>query len=170
MSTPPIDLRELTGERSEMEALQHVIERAPDYMYRVTGHPPGRAEAQSTYVVLPEGKSYDDKFVYGIYLADHMVGCADVIRAYPTEETIMLGLLLLAESYQHQGIGAAAYRLLEDKFRAWPRMTRVRIGVVRTNEQVLPFWRKLGFVETGEVKLYQYDKLVSETIILEKEL
>ncbi len=153
-----------------MEALQRVLEDSSDYLYRVTGHPPGGADAQSTFTILPEGKSYDDKFVYGIYLAGRMVGCADVIRAYPTEETAVLGLLLVAEPYQRKGIGTAAYRLLENDIYAWAGIARVRIGVVRTNDQVLPFWKKLGFVETGEVKPYRYDKLVSETLILEKEL
>ena len=45
---------------------------------------------------------------------------------------------------------------------------RVRIGVVRTNEDVLPFWTGLGFTPTGEVKPYRYGPVVSEVLILEK--
>jgi hypothetical protein len=62
-----VTIRELKGDPSEMAELQRVIEDAPTYAQLVTGAPPGRADAQSTYTVLPEGKSYEDKFVFGIY-------------------------------------------------------------------------------------------------------
>jgi hypothetical protein len=44
----------------------------------------------------------------------------------------------------------------------------MRIGVVRVNEDVLPFWTRLGFRATGEVKPYRYGSVVSETLVLEK--
>lgn len=121
-----VELRELFGEPSQMSALQQVIEAAPDYMYRVTGHPPGAAEAQSLFSALPEGKTYEDR--------------------------------------------TSAYRLHEDRIRNWQGVIRIRLGVVRTNDDVLSFWRKQGFVETGEIKPYRYGKLESKTLILEKGL
>jgi hypothetical protein len=42
--------------------------------------------------------------------------------------------------------------------------------VVRTNEQVLGFWRRLGFSETGVVRPWRYDKLESESILMDKRL
>ena len=44
----------------------------------------------------------------------------------------------------------------------------MRIGVVRSNDIVLPFWSRLGFVETGEIKPYRYANLESETVVMEK--
>jgi ribosomal protein S18 acetylase RimI-like enzyme len=29
--------------------------------------------------------------------------------------------------------------------------------VIRTNDQVLGFWRRMGFTETGEVRPWRYD-------------
>jgi RimJ/RimL family protein N-acetyltransferase len=135
-----------------------------------TGLPPRSADGQSTFLSLPENKSYEDKFVYGIYWGEQMVGCADVIRAYPKNESAWVGLLLIAEPHQHRGIGAIAYDLLENQIRAWPGIQTIGLSVVRTNEQVLPFWKKMGFVETGVVKPYRYAQLTSESIILEKRL
>lgn len=54
--------------------------------------------------------------------------------------------------------------------RHWPEIESLRVAVVRTNADVLPFWRRMGFTETGETKIYTYDKLVSESIILPKSL
>jgi GNAT superfamily N-acetyltransferase len=154
-----------------MSALQRVLEAAPSYAERVTGVPPGQADAQSMYSVLPPGKGYEDKFVFGIYLEKMMIGCADLIRGYPDEQTALLGLLLMAEPYQGKGFGKSAYRAIEDYIRHWgPDWKRVRIGVVRTNEEVLPFWTKLGFLRTGEVKPYRYSNISSETLVLSKEL
>ncbi len=141
-------IRLLEGAPAEMRELQRVLEEAPVYAHRVTGVPPGRADAQSTYTVLPDGKSYADKFVFAINRESEMVGCADLIRGYPD----------------------AATALLEQYIRDWRTCDRVRIGVVRSNAEVIPFWTRLGFEPTGEVKPYRYGSVASETVVFQKRL
>jgi diamine N-acetyltransferase len=170
MNAEAVTLRLLSGKASEMRELQRVIEGAPRYAHRITGVPPGQADAQSTYTALPEGKTYGDKFVFGICLGSEMVGCADLIRGYPKPATALLGLLLISERWQHRGVGTRAYTLIEELVRTWHTCDRVRIGVVRTNEEVIPFWSRLGFKPSGEVKSYRYGAVASETVILEKTL
>ncbi len=153
-----------------MADLQRAFEGAPAYTHLMTGVPPGQADAQGQYSFLPEGKSYDEKFVFGVYRDSDMVGCADLIRAYPEQDAACLGLLLISEAFQRQGIGTAAYRRIEEFIRAWGTCTRVWLGVVRTNEGVLSFWFKLGFTPTGETKPYRYGAVASETITLSKRL
>jgi uncharacterized protein len=165
-----VTLRLLEGGATEMAELQRVLEAAPTYAQLVTGSPPGPADAQSTYTILPEGKSYEDKFVFGVYLGSAMVGCIDLIRGYPDPQVAHLGLLLIAEPFQNRGIGRSAYRLVEEYIRALGGCSTVRAAVVRTNEAVLPFWHKVGFAPTGEVKPYRYSNVVSEIIILAKRL
>jgi GNAT superfamily N-acetyltransferase len=165
-----VTLRELRGEPQEMAELQHALEAAPGYSERVTGGPPGPSEAQSTLSNLPPGKTYEDKFVFGIYAGGKCVGAIDVIRGYPVAETAMLGLLLVAESIQRQGIGRAAYTLLEERIRAWGSCRNVRIGIAATNIQVMLFWQHLGFRTTGEVKPCRYGSVSSKNIILEREI
>jgi GNAT superfamily N-acetyltransferase len=169
-SNPGISLRLLDGDPAVMSELQRVLEDAPAYAELVTGAPPGQADAQSTFSVLPPDKSYDDKFVFGVYRDARMIGCIDLIRGFPQPQTAHLGLLLIAESQQRRGHGTAAYHAVEDTIRRWGTCTEVRIGVVRTNAGVLPFWSRLGFVPTGEVKPYRYANVVSETVILVKPL
>jgi GNAT superfamily N-acetyltransferase len=166
-----LTLRVLRGEPDEMAELQRVLEAAPGYAERVTGAPPGRADAQSLYAALPPNKGYEDKFVFGIDVEGTMIGCADLIRGHPDAHTAHLGLLLLAEPFQKKGFGSAAYRAIEDCVRHWgPAWKRVRIGVVGTNEEVSSFWEKLGFVRTGEAKPYRCGNVVSKTIVLVKAL
>jgi len=170
MIGPQIALRLLTGQAEEMGQLQRVLESAPRYTHLVTGALAGPADAQSAYTALPEGKGYEDKFVFGIFLEEQMVGCADLIRGYPDSHTAHLGLLLIAEDHQGRGCGTAAYQEIENTVRAWGTCWRMRLGVIRTNSPALAFWRHRGFVETGEFKPYRYGNVVSETIVLHKPL
>ena len=165
-----VTIRLLQGDDVEMAALQHVLESAPSYAERVTGAPPGAADAQSTFTVLPEGKSYEDKFVFGIFSADQMVGCIDLIRGYPTATAATLGLLLVAEQHQRAGIGRLAYAQLEQFVQGWGSCDLIRLGVVMTNSDVIGFWRKLGYSQTGEKRSYRYGSVCSETAIMEKSL
>ena len=52
----------------------------------------------------------------------------------------------------------------------WPWARRLRLGVVRTNDQVLGFRRRMGFTDTGEVRPWRYGKLESESILMDKHL
>ncbi len=150
-----------------MAALQSVLEAAPRYFEVVTGHPPAGAEAQSTFSALPPGKTYDDKRVYGLYAGDAMIGCADVIRGYPTREKAVIGLLLLAEPWQRRGVGRAFERLVRARFADWPEVTTSRIGVIETNAGALAFWRALGYRETGE-RHAASAPFVADAIVLER--
>jgi GNAT superfamily N-acetyltransferase len=165
-----VHLRLLTGQPFEMAALQKVLENAPTYVERVTGHPPADTEAQSLFNALPAEATTDNKYLYGV-MADgmDMVGCAEIIRGWPRPSTAHIGLLL-DESYHGHGLGRSTYHLVEAKVRSWPEIDTLRISVVRSNTDVLPFWRRMGFTETGEVRPPMHDTLVPESIILTKPL
>ena len=169
-SDPPVTLRPLTGHPEEIAAIQSVFASTPIYFDRVSGGPPGPTEARDTFTDLPPGSSRDDKHVFAIVSGGEIVGCIDVVRGFPDPATAMLGLLLVGEPWQGRGVGAAAYRALEAVVAGWDGCRRVRIGVVRTNEAVLAFWRRLGFVETGEVKPYARGPVASEIVVLSKPL
>ncbi|TMH68466.1 MAG: GNAT family N-acetyltransferase [Betaproteobacteria bacterium] len=153
MSDAPLTLRLLSGKADEMAALQAVLEAAPTYFHTATGLPPGPAEAQSTFTALPAGKIYDDKRVWGLY-------------GYPVHDKAVIGLLLLAEAWQRRGIGRAFALLVEQAIAVWPEIVTLRIGVVEQNVGAQAFWRKLGYVETGEVKHAE----VRDVFVMEKPL
>jgi uncharacterized protein len=164
-----VTLREVTGDPEELAALQRIMESDEGFALRVTGHPPGPADAQSTLMSVPEGNSPDDKAPFGVWAGDELVGLLDLLLRYPDDQTVYLGLLLIDRARQGQGIGAAAFQALErDLLPRWPWARRLRLSVVRTNDQVLGFWRRLGFAETGELRPWRYDKLESEAILMDK--
>ncbi len=157
----------VAGQSTEMAELQCVLEASPDYFVTVLGGPPGAAEAQSLFTALPPGKNYDTKYVWGLYEADAMIGCADVIRGYPVAEKAVIGLLLLAQPWQGRGLGRAFATLLEEVIRGWREIRSLRIGVVASNDRALGFWEKLEYRRTGETRPGE-SRFVADVIVLEK--
>lgn len=76
------------------------------------------------------------------------VGVADYLVENPSDRTPWLGLLMIHRDWQRKGLGKEAFCGLTGHFIriGW---TRVRIGVLRANQGVLPFWRGLGFRMVG---------------------
>jgi uncharacterized protein len=164
-----VTLREVAGDPEELAALQRVMESDEGFALRVTGHPPGPADAQSTLMFVPEGKSPDDKVAFGVWVDGELVGILDLLLRHPDPETVYIGLLQIDRARQGQGIGAAVCQALDREVAArWPWARRLRLSVVRTNDNVLGFWRRMGFAETGEVRPWRYDKLESEAILMDK--
>jgi RimJ/RimL family protein N-acetyltransferase len=167
----PIELRKLSADDpNDVTELQRVFESAPSYWKRIAAKEADNDGAIKTLLALPDGKGLGDKFAFGIFQPGQMIGCADLIRGYPNAETAMLGLLLISESHQNSGLGKASYQEIERYVRSWKAIRKVRIGVVAANSIVLPFWKLMGFVETGFRKPYEENGVVSETIVLEKPL
>ncbi|GAA2843554.1 GNAT family N-acetyltransferase [Kribbella solani] len=97
---------------------------------------------------------------------------ADLIRGYPAERTVSVGLLQVHSNQQGRGYGrtacALAERFVED---TWPEIGTLRLAVVDTNAQVAAgLWERQGFEATGEVRPYVYDKLESTARLYEKQL
>jgi GNAT superfamily N-acetyltransferase len=168
-SESALTLRILTGEPVEMAALQCVLEAAPAYFRMLTGAPPRGALAQSTFTALPPDKSYEDKFVWGLYAGRAMIGCADVIRGYPTPHKAVIGLVLLAEPWQRRGLGRALAALVEQAIATWREINIVRLGVLPANIGALAFWQKLGYAATGERSTAGPD-FAREVVVMEKPL
>jgi hypothetical protein len=151
-----------------VKALQQILENAPRYSLNVSGALQPVNAAEEVFSAVPSNFERSKKYVYGIFLNSQPVGCIDVLRGYPSEDTAMIGLLLLAESEQAKGLGKLAYRSLESIISSWSEVSRIRISVVRTNDEVLGFWKKMGFLETGGRRPYENGSIKSEAIILEK--
>jgi RimJ/RimL family protein N-acetyltransferase len=150
--------------------LQKVLEAAPQYSFNVSGAPQPPNAAEEVFSALPDNFASSNKFVFGIELNSSLIGCIDLLRGFPKPETAMIGLLLLREPHQRKGFGQRAYLQVEDKLRAWPEITKVRISVVESNGEVLGFWKKLGFAETGTRRPYESGNVSSQAIVLEKPL
>ncbi|WP_169730227.1 GNAT family N-acetyltransferase [Chitinimonas koreensis] len=166
--------RIVVPDAAQLNAVLAVASQAPNYWLLSEGKGmPGRDAVAAWFDgrQLPPGKSIGDQQIYGIHLDDPdqtLIGIVMVLRGWPYPEQASIGLLLLAESWQGKGLGRLAYLEVEALAQRWPRIETMRIGVVASNEPAFPFWRRLGFRETGERR--RDAGFLADTVVLEKPL
>lgn len=144
----------------DVAALQELIESDAAYVERVTGHPPGPADAQSLLLMRPPDLPEEDKVVLGAWDAGALVGVVDLLRGWPEGDTVHVGLLQVHGEHQGRGLGRAVHDRVLAEVRRWPGIATLRAAIVETNaEHAEPFWRAMGYRPSGGPKPYTYDKL-----------
>ena len=141
------------------EPLHELYARSPEF-FRRTGTEPA---AEEDWLELPAGKTRADVLALGGWREGRLDCFCEVLRGYPEAHFAYLGLLLVAEDCQGQGLGRRLWEEVAARL-DWPEVTRWRLAVVDSNAQAVGFWRRLGFLETGERKPYR-DR---EVILMER--
>ena len=99
----------------------------------------------------------------GLWVDDELAGVASFVVGWPSPDIMYLGLLQLRTSHQGRGLARAFHQALRAEFPG-----RLRLTVVDTNAEVLPFWERLGYARTGETKEWISDSgLRHEAIVME---
>ncbi|MDO9181054.1 MAG: GNAT family N-acetyltransferase [Bacteriovorax sp.] len=168
MLNKKIQLIKLNGTPQELLQMQAVLEAAPQYSLKCNGRLPLPNDARDDFANIPEGLLKSEKFCWGIVHEEKIIGLVDALRGYPNANIAYLGLLVLREDFQSKGFGRVVYQDVEKIFRNWEGINLIRLAVVQTNDQVLPFWNKLGFQETGIVKDWNQENIKTKVIIMEK--
>lgn len=138
-----MELQRLTSANpSHISWLEEIVLASPAYSWLTEGKAPDPADALEILRVCPPGIGEDDKFVLAVLEGEERLGCVDLVRGYPDEQTAYLGLLLLKEP--HQGHGSELLRRLTAMATSWG-CTAMRLGVIETNLPALHFWSKHGF-------------------------
>lgn len=158
-------LKRLTDTPENLSAVQRVLEATPTYHRLVGGRPASTTEAQEVFSSRPPG-DFQEKIVYGVYDGAELVGVVDLVKGYPNAVTVFIGLLLIREDRQGQGLGARTFREIQALVKGWGNFPVLRLAVVSTNPAAGLFWRKMGFVETGERK--PWPSLAAELILFER--
>ncbi len=135
---------------AEVPALQALHERCHVFLELVYGHPPEPDSAARLLAELPEGRSVEDKFLFGLYPEGErsMVGTLEVIRSFPEAGEWFIGFLVLDPEYRSAGLGTR----FVDAFEAWVRgqgATGLRLIVQEVNPGALRFWQHRGYAVTG---------------------
>lgn len=167
MKNEPLELKILKGNKEEIAEVQRVLEEAPNYCLNVSGKPASPDDGKELFAAIPPGRSFDDKFIFGIYLDNEIIGCIALLRGFPDESTVMLGLLLLSEKYQKKGLGKQAHKKLEEIIKDWGDFEKIRIGVLVSNQEILTFWQKMGYKEVSR-KPYKHGDIETKLITLDK--
>ena len=129
----------------DAEVLQQLYEQCTEFALLTDGQPPLPTTAREEFDVVPEGKTTQDKYIFGLFApGDILVGMIESIRYYPDEQTWWLGLMMLAPSQRGKGLGSEFYRAFE-RWVLSQSVPRISLSVVEANESGLQFWKKMGF-------------------------
>lgn len=164
-------IRPLDGDGDDVDALQQLLESVPDYAQRITGYPPAPADGLSALISVPDGFDPAGKHGLGLWDGERLVAFADVLLGYPGPATAYIGLLVVRGGEHGRGLGRSMHDGVVDLARGTPGVERLRLGIVATNAAVAePFWRRLGYLPTGEQKPYRYASVESTVVLWERPL
>ena len=146
-----------------------VLQSATDYHVLVEGAPPTDAHVEEFFTSVPPGYNTQDLFSLGFFEGGKCIGLGGVLRKWNAPNKAIVGLLVFDPQWRGGGRGRAAFDHIKALARAWPDIDTLRVAVVRNNVVALGFWRKVGFVETGEIKP-KFAPYVEDIVILEMPL
>jgi ribosomal protein S18 acetylase RimI-like enzyme len=150
--------------------VQALLERCADYIELVSDLPPSPTMAHDLYRTLPEGKSYEDKFLIGLFTPDNeLIGVLDAIRDHPQSDEWYIGLLLLEPEQRGHSLGEQTYHAFE-RWAAQRDAQAVRLTVAEQNERAYRFWQRLGFVEIERQPLQMFGAKESVFIMMRREI
>ena len=152
--------------REDVAQLQAVMEATPSYFLIVQGSEPAPDEAERELVGRPDGVPLDRKHLFLVQLKNTPVGCLELLEGYPDPSVAFLGLLLIVETHQHQGLGREVLRFAKETGKAW-HCTSIRLAVADANSSALRFWKHMGFTEIERRKSTSYAGMVT---VLERSL
>lgn len=154
-----------------LEDVQQLLERSPHYFLKVSEQPARPNEAHEMFFALPDIFELEQKLCFGFYRgADELMGFSEVLKGHPTPLTGYIGLHLIADSLQGQGLGKATYELLENTLKQMcPEMNTLRLGVALSNP-VENFWAKMGYVKLPGLKTTLENQINSQVFEMEKAL
>ncbi len=167
-------VRELNRESGrDVDALQELLESAPDYSRRITGSRPRPSDAREVLETRPPGLDRGSKLGIGLWsdAADGLLAFADVLHHWPRPRVAHIGLLVVHASHRGQGLGRSLHDSIVERAVARGDVDILRLGVVATNAEVAePFWQSLGYRPTGEVAPYASGDVESSTALWERDL
>ena len=161
--TPTVTLLPLNA-ADHAEALQAVYRATPAYweMYHLPSSPVGQAALDLEAAENTPGRTLMG-IIQEVDAADpaggvEMVGMVDFRLHWPDPEVVYVAMVMVAQPYQRQGIGLAAWRLLAPWLGQSAKMTSIRAGIEQFNPGGLQFLKQLGFSLTGESNRIQSGK------------
>lgn len=99
-----------------------------------------------------------------------MIGMVDFRLHYPHEGAATVGLLLVAQPYQRQGIGRQCWLMLEQWLARSARMKTAHAAVEQFNTVGLKFFLSMGFSLTGGARRLRVGDRFIRLLDLEKPL
>lgn len=174
MNRLPLSLLPLALEHHRA-ALQGVYDATPDYWarYHWPSAPPNQAEHDLTEAAATPGRT-----LLGIArrldandpkMGAELVGVIDFRLHWPGQQVASIGLFMVAQPVQRQGIGTQAWQLLVPWLMNTAGMHKARLGVEQFNPGALQFFLHLGFQLTGQTDRHRVGDKFVRLLYMEQE-
>lgn len=113
-------------------------------------HPPmiTYEEIKEDMVALPQGKTKEDKYYFGLFEGERCLAIIDLILKYPNDETAFVGFFMVNHDVQGKGVGTLMVTQLCEGLKQMGYQF-VRLGYIKGNPQSQAFWEKNAFKPTG---------------------
>ncbi|MCY6485551.1 GNAT family N-acetyltransferase [Clostridium aestuarii] len=135
------------------KSIEKLCKECSDYYILHNGKIPSKEDTDEICTALPPNKSYEDKFVLGIYKFDNeLVGIVDIVKDFPTIGEWMLGLMLIKPEERGNRLG----KIVHEALVGWAidlGATSFRIGAIEDNYKGINFWTTLGYTKVKEVNM-----------------
>ncbi|WP_335933933.1 GNAT family N-acetyltransferase [Fusobacterium polymorphum] len=159
-----IKLISVNNDKLKNEALNIYLENNY-YFSKISDNPLSISNVEEDIEVIPNGVQKNQKNYRLISFNDEILGVVDFLSDYPEKDTILIGLFIIKNDKQKQGLGTKIFRYLEKSFKN-KKFLKIRIGVLVDNEIGLSFWKKQNFKEIER----KFEKSEKEVIVMEKEI
>ncbi|TAP27782.1 GNAT family N-acetyltransferase [Arthrobacter sp. S41] len=148
-----MDIRLIDSRQSK--ALQRLMESNAQYSRLVEGRAPVPTAASDALTAQPPNVSCLQKVDLGLWDGQELVAFADVIIGWPAKTVAHIGLLMTDGARQGEVLGRMRHDAVIDLVAQSSDIKSLRLSVVDTNADLAePFWKKLGYVPTGESEPY----------------
>jgi len=138
------------------------------YFNKILKIPQSIINVEQDITNIPDGVQKSQKNYRLVSFNDEILGVVDYLTDYPEKNTVLIGLLIIKNNRQKEGIGTKIFRYLENSFKD-KNFLKIRIGVLVDNQIGLSFWKKQNFKEI-ERKFLKFEKSEKEVIVMEKEI
>ena len=166
-----LSARRVTRSDADLAIVQGGLERAPAYFLAVDGAPARPGAARRLRDARPEGLPAENKHTLIFTRGGDAVGSVDVLVGHPGPRTAFVSLRVIDEERGGRGLGGRGFRMVGCELRGHrPALRRIRLAVVEGQDGAMTFWRKMGFVATGETSVYQDGDEETTLVMFEKAL
>jgi diamine N-acetyltransferase len=116
--------------------------------------PGQRAFVAPNAVSIAEAHFAPDAWFRAIHAGEDLVGCL-MLSAPPNARVVWLWRFMIAAPFQGKGYGSAALALVLEHARRLPGAELLKLCYVPEPAGPAPFYRRLGFAETGEMEEHE---------------
>lgn len=141
-----------------------LCKRSSSFFEAHEGRYPCEESVKEILYELPEGYSYEQKHLFGVYDNNFMVSIIDFLQDYPEKKETIIGLLLISPEYRNQGLGKKIHEIIIKISKDFFNAEKLRIGVVKDNITGVKFWTSLGYKKLKEVEMILGSK--NNTVII----